>query len=151
MTVTEYPKTPGCHRYSLRVDGLDLGGKPDRGMAVFLMCNPATAVGKEERFHHTRNICCRRAQSWGYGTVTEVNLFALRASDKERLFQAHGSGYDLKGPENNQVLYETVSKADLVVVAWGKTGGNRIFQHRVKGYGRTHSTFRKEALLLWEE
>ncbi len=131
MAITEYPEIPGCHRYSLQVEGLDLCGNPDRGEVVFLMRNPATAVGDEGRYHYTRNLCCLRARIWGYGTFTEVNLFALRASNKSQLFQACRKGCDLVGPENDRVIYEAFSRADLVVVAWGVTGGNTTFKRRV--------------------
>ena len=119
MSTKECPEIQRCHRYSLQVDGLVPSGKPDRGEVVFRMRNPATAVGDEERKHPTRNYCCCQARKWGYGTCTEVNLFALRARDKPRLLHANQRGCDLVGPENNRVIYETVSRADLVVVAWG--------------------------------
>ena len=130
MTTKEYPEIQGCHRYSLQVDGLDLSGNPDIGEVVFLMRNPATAVGNEARKHPTRSYCCRHARSWGYGTCTEVNLFALRASDKSQLLQAHQRGCDLVGPENDRVICEAVSRADLVVVAWGRTCDNKMLQRR---------------------
>ena len=132
MRVTEYPDIHGSHRYYLRVEGLPLGGKLDQGEAVFLMRNPATAVGDEGRYHHTRNICCLRSQSWGYGTITEINLFGLRAKDKAQLFRAQGQGTNLVGDENDQVIYETVSNADLIVVGWGTTGGNKAFANKVQ-------------------
>ena len=119
MAITEYPEIPGPHRYSLQVDGLVLSGNSDRGEVVFLMRNPATTVGNEDRRHQTRIYCCSNASKWGYGTCTEVNLFALRASGKQQLLQAHRGGCDLVGPENDRVIYEAVSRADLVVVAWG--------------------------------
>ena len=130
MTTKECPEIQGCHRYSLQVDGLTLPGNPDLGEVVFLMRNPATGVGNEARKHPTRSYCCRHAGSWGYGTCTEVNLFALRASDKPQLLQAHEQGCDLVGPENDRVIYEAVSRADLVVVAWGRTRDNKMLQRR---------------------
>ena len=80
------------------------------------MRNPATGVGNEARKHPTRRYCCCNASKWGYGTCTEVNLFALRASDKQQLLQARRGGCDLVGPENDRVINEAVSRADLVVV-----------------------------------
>ena len=129
MIITEYPKKPGCHRYSLQVDGLDIGEIHDLGEVVFLMRNPATIVGDEGRKHPTRNYCCFHAAKWGYGTCTEVNLFSLRAGGKPQLLEASRLGCDLVGPENDRVIYEAVSKADLVVVAWGSTD-NDVLQHR---------------------
>ena len=132
MTTKECPEIQGCHRSSLQVDGLTLPGNPDLGEVVFLMRNPATAVGNEGRYHPTRNYCCRHAGSWGYGTCTEVNLFALRASDKSKLLQAHQRGCDLVGPENDRVIYEAVSRADLVVLAWGQTRDDVMLQRRAE-------------------
>ena len=129
MIITEYPKIPGCHRYSLQVDGLDIGEIHDLGEVVFLMRNPATIVGDEGRKHPTRNYCCLHATKWGYGTCTEVNLFSLRAGGKPQLLEASRRGCDLVGPKNDRVIYEAVSKADLVVVAWGSTD-NDVLQHR---------------------
>ena len=72
MIITEYPKIPGCHRYSLQVDGLDIGEIHDLGEVVFLMRNPATIVGDEGRKHPTRNYCCLHAAKWGYGLAQKL-------------------------------------------------------------------------------
>ena len=39
---------------------------------------------------------------------------------------------DAVGPENDRVMRDAVSDADLVVVAWGNTNGNRRSDERVK-------------------
>ena len=87
MVIEEYPETHGDYRYLWRKRDLNIGGKVDRGEAVFLMRNPATEEeeGEEEKDrrkgrHTTRNICRNIAERLGYTAFTEINLFALRAT-----------------------------------------------------------------------
>ena len=123
----EYPEKHGDYRYLWRKRYLDIEGRGDRGEAVFLMRNPATeeeeGKGKDRR-HTTRSICESIARRLGYATFTEINLFALRAKDPTTLRQAYIAGRDIVGPENDGVICEVVSKADLLVVAWGSPGGS---------------------------
>ena len=130
MVIEEYPDTHGDYRYLWRKRDLNIGGKVDLGEAVFLMRNPATEEeeGEEEKGrrkgrHTTRNICRTIAERLGYTVFTEINLFALRAKDMPTLREAHSEGRDIVGPENDEVICEVVSKANLVIVAWGSPGG----------------------------
>ena len=81
-----------------------------------------------------RNRCIKIAEDEGYGTLTEVNLFAHRAPGRDALYQAVAEEeIDAVGPENDRVIRDAVTDADLVVVAWGNTNGNRRSYERVKG------------------
>ena len=82
----------------------------------------------------TRNRCIKIAKDEGYGTLTEVNLFAYIAPGRDALYQAVAEEeIDAVGPENDRVIRDAVTDADLVVVAWGNTNGNRRSYERVKG------------------
>ena len=135
MLIEEYPESHGDYRYLWRKRGLNIGAKVDLGEAVFLMRNPATEEeegekGKDDRRgrHTTRNICRTIAQRLGYTTFTEINLFALRAKNMPTLHKAHSEGREIVGLENDEVICEVVSKANLVIVAWGSPTGSKEFR-----------------------
>lgn len=133
MVIEECPKTHGDYRYLWRKRDLNIGEKVDLGEAVFLMRNPATEEeggggGGEDRSHTTRNICRNIAKRLGYTVFTEINLFALRARDMPTLRAAHSGHRDIVGPENDKVICEVVSKANLVIVAWGSPGSSTKFR-----------------------
>lgn len=86
---------------------------------AFIMLNPSTADAEED--DPTLRRCIRFAQSWGYGSLTVGNLFALRSSDPDVL-----SGHpDPVGKKNDTYLLQIAENADRVVVAWGHRGGLR--------------------------
>ena len=58
------------------------------------------------------------AQSWGYGSVTVVNLFAYRATQPSVLKAAESP----VGPRNNYWIRRVTAEADTVVAAWGNHG-----------------------------
>ena len=131
MSITEYPEEFGPLSYSLRIDGdhLDLGGKRDRGELVFVMFNPANAKENPRRLSPTRRRCIHFAESWGFGALTTVNLFAYRSSSKQEVFQA--SFYtEVVGPENDRVILDAAGKADMVVAAWGELENTQLFVNR---------------------
>lgn len=131
MKITRYPKEFGCYRYKLRVEEIDLSGKANRGEVVFVMFNPATT--SEERDlgtgSHTRRRCIKFARDEGYGSLTEVNLFAFRSPKKDDLYKAViERNIDVVGPENDQVIRNVATEADMIVVAWGNIDGRRRFR-----------------------
>ena len=133
MNTTRYPEEFGPHRYSLRIDGLDLAGKEDLGELVFVMFNPATTQESRDLTvgSQTRRRCVIFARNMGCAALTEVNLFAYRAGSKQDVFEA--SHYtDVEGPENDRVLVDVVQKADMVVAAWGGLENRRLFENRAK-------------------
>ena len=132
MTITRFPQEFGCYRYKLQVEEIGLSGKDNRGEVVFVMRNPATTCEERDLIiegHRTRKLCVKFAKGEGYGTLTEVNLFAYRAKDEKALFEAFKQGVDVVGPEeNDQTIREVVTAADKVVVAWGNIDGGRQFR-----------------------
>jgi len=82
----------------------------------WLMLNPSTA--NEQVNDPTVERCCRRAMHLGYGGVVVTNLFALRSTDPQALYQAD----DPVGSDNLAVILQVASLADRVVCAWGAHG-----------------------------
>lgn len=83
---------------------------------AFVMLNPSTAdaVSNDPTIH--RCICF--AQSWGYGSLEVVNLFAYRATEPRSLKLAKRP----VGKENDRYLLEAVQRCDRTVLAWGNWG-----------------------------
>ncbi|WAL58838.1 DUF1643 domain-containing protein [Thermocoleostomius sinensis] len=83
---------------------------------AFVMLNPSTADA------HTNDPTIRRcisfAQSWGYGSLEVVNLFARMATHPRQLQQVT----DPVGVECDRHLIGAISRADRVILAWGKGG-----------------------------
>lgn len=84
--------------------------------ACFLMLNPSTAT--EEQDDQTIRKCKSFAESWGYGQLTVVNLFALRAT-KPRSLKLSARPI---GELNDDAILLHTSIADLIVCAWGIHG-----------------------------
>ena len=131
MSIAEYPEEYGPLSYSLRIDGdhLDLAGKDDHGELVFLMFNPANAKEDPRRFSPTRRRCIHFAESWGFGALTTVNLFAYRANSKQEVFQANFYT-EVVGPENDRVILDAASNAGMVMAAWGCLENTQLFVNR---------------------
>ena len=70
MNTTRCPEEFGCYRYKLRVEGIDLSGKENRGEVVFIMFNPATT--SEERDLETRSHTRRRCITFAKDEGTEL-------------------------------------------------------------------------------
>ena len=104
---------------------------PDAPLIVFLMLNPSTADATSD--DATLRACLRRALAGGFGRLTVLNLFALRATDPARLQQAA----DPVGPGNEAALRDGLSdlKADDRLIcawpgSWSPQGAND-FQSRL--------------------
>ena len=101
------------YRYFLSRTWHDTGKR-----AAFLMLNPSTAT--EYQNDPTVERCQKRAVKKGYGAMTVINAFALRATDPGELRKA----YDPIGhPLNNTYIKFTLSEvakgnADIIC-AWG--------------------------------
>lgn len=108
----------GGYRYSLYRDIPAIAGQgagvPPR--VLFIMLNPSTAT--DETDDPTIRRCMGFAESWGYGTMHVVNLFALRATKPESLRYSR----DPIGKENDSEILIRAINADLVVCAWGNHG-----------------------------
>jgi hypothetical protein len=90
--------------------------KPSKGIALFVCLNPSTA--DENIDDPTIRRCIRFAESWGYGGMKMVNLFALRSTDPKVLY----SSIDPIGPENSEYIGIESEMASVTVAAWGVHG-----------------------------
>lgn len=100
----------GTYRYDLcRV------WRPEKGRVLWVMLNPS--VADHELDDPTIRRCVGFAKSWGYGGITVVNLFALRATDPNKLKQHK----DPVGPENDDWIHwwSVLDGTKEVVAAWG--------------------------------
>ncbi|MFZ6767810.1 DUF1643 domain-containing protein [Undibacterium sp. Di26W] len=107
--------SPGRHyRYVLwRKVGTDPNNNT---VCTFVMLNPSTA--DETVNDPTITRCMGFAESWGYGWLCVVNLFACRATDPDDMQRF----FDPVGPDNDAWLQLVVAEADMVVAAWGVNG-----------------------------
>ena len=83
---------------------------------LFIGLNPSTA--DESHNDPTISRCINFAKKWGYGGLCMANLFAYRATQPRIMMLAD----DPIGPDNDQILFDLVSKTDIVVAAWGNHG-----------------------------
>lgn len=100
----------GQYRYMLSRAG-DLHAT--RGPALFIMLNPSTADAELD--DPTIRRCRGFAQTWGCNGIQVVNLYALRSTDPEGLWDHP----DPVGPENDNWLARMALAATEVVCAWG--------------------------------
>lgn len=121
-----------CGQYRYRLDRDWIGD----GRAVWVMLNPSTADATLD--DPTIRRCVGFTKSWGLGSLTVVNVFALRATDPKAL-RSHP---DPVGPTNDAHIRAAIDRADIVIAAWGgswpKPFANRV--HRVGRMlaGRAH-------------
>ena len=98
----------GKYRYSLTRTWND-----ELPKVMFVMLNPSTADAMKD--DPTIRRCVGFANSWGYGGIIVVNLFAFRATNpKELLSEEHPIGGD-----NLYYMRKAYDKVDKVVCAWG--------------------------------
>lgn len=83
----------------------------DGPMLEFVMLNPSTANATAD--DPTIRRCMGFAQQWGFGSIRVTNLFALRATSPQRLFEV----VDPVGPENGSYLGR--EDGAMTVCAWG--------------------------------
>ncbi len=84
---------------------------------LFVLYNPSTADAEQD--DPTLRKCMHLAKQHGYGGLTVVNRFGLRATRPEVL-RDHP---DPEGPDNLQHLIHALSSHPSVVCAWGLQGG----------------------------
>ena len=82
----------------------------------WIMTNPSTADETED--DPTIRRCIGFAKEWGYGSIVVGNLFALRATNPDELYE-HDAPV---GPENDAQLQTICEGADRVIAAWGNPG-----------------------------
>lgn len=83
---------------------------------TFVMLNPSTADADKD--DPTLRKCIKFADSWGYGSLEVVNLFAFRATKPCDMAQAN----DPIGSNNNFYLQTATERAELIILAWGIHG-----------------------------
>jgi hypothetical protein len=90
---------------------------------VFVMLNPSTA--DETKPDATITRCMLRAKNMGYGGLEVVNIFALRSTDPDALYNAA----DPVGPENDKhilaVCDTAIGRGGQIILGWGKHGAFR--------------------------
>ena len=101
----------GTYRYLLQRDMNLL--TTGQGPVLFVMLNPSTADAKQD--DPTIRRCKRFAKDWGHEWLTVANLYALRATSPQFLWQAE----DPVGPLNDIYLRTALNKYGRVVCAWG--------------------------------
>lgn len=82
--------------------------------AAFIGMNPSTA--DENADDPTVAGCMARARAWGYGAAVMLNVFAYRATDKQRLLAIP----DPIGAGNDADILRVCAAAGVVVAAWGQ-------------------------------
>lgn len=99
-----------CRRYRYTLTR-DWGTGP---AATFIMLNPSTADATVD--DPTIRRCVGFAHAWGCGRLIVGNLYALRATDPQALWNA----VDPVGPDNDATLTRLLAQADgPLVAAWG--------------------------------
>jgi hypothetical protein len=88
----------------------------DAPKLVFIMLNPSKADAYID--DPTLRRCIGFAKSWGFGSLTVINLFAYRSAKPSELRQVN----DPVGAQNDRYLKKAIKSADKVVVAWGNNG-----------------------------
>jgi hypothetical protein len=83
---------------------------------VFIMLNPSTA--DERVLDPTIRRCLGYAMDWGFNTLEIGNIFALRSTDPQMLYEVE----DPIGPGNDDALVHMCLDADLVIAGWGHHG-----------------------------
>lgn len=92
----------------------------DGPMMGWLMLNPSTADAEKD--DATIRRCIGFAKAWGFGALSVLNLFALRATDPAALLRHP----DPVGPRNDEYITDTIGVLleaawpnATVVAAWG--------------------------------
>lgn len=105
------------YRYVLSRPGLSMYSKE---AVNFIMLNPSTATESVNDPTITR--CINYAIAWGYGEAIITNLFALRSTDPEALYD-HNEPIGM--PDNQKYILEIAGICAKVVCAWGVHGDFR--------------------------
>lgn len=110
---------PAAHERYRYVLELQLTDAPDARHLAVLMKNPSTASA--ERLDPTIGKVQAWARRHGFGGVTVVNLFALRATHPRAL---NAYPYEvIVGPENDWHIREVAARADVIALGWGNPNG----------------------------
>ena len=89
---------------------------PAAPQVAFIMCNPSLA--DEITDDPTLRRCIGFAQTWGFGTLSVVNVFAYRSPSPGELLMVTAP----IGPENDVYLLHTAAQSSCLIAAWGCYG-----------------------------
>lgn len=92
---------------------------------LFVMLNPSTADADTD--DATIRSCTRVARWRGFGGITVVNLFAIRSTDPNKIYEFD----DPVGPDNDFHLNFEASRHETIVCAWGAHPASRQRSHPV--------------------
>lgn len=104
-----------CGRYRYNLYRIWDTSKPK---VMFIGLNPSTADAVQNDPTVTR--CIRYAQSWGYGGMHMMNLFAFRATDPN-VMKAEPEPV---GSDTDKWLLKIERESTLTLVAWGNHGAH---------------------------
>ncbi len=103
----------GRYRYTLTRRWL-LGS----GSMLWVLLNPSTATANKD--DPTIRRCIRFAQGWGFGGMTLVNLFALRATNPKIML----ADDDPIGADNDAVIERAAQTHYMIAAGWGAHGSH---------------------------
>jgi len=85
---------------------------------LFILLNPSTAT--ELKNDPTVARCQKRSELLGYNSFIVCNLFAFRTKNPE-IMKNH---FEPIGPDNHQIIKESLKIADQVICGWGNHGAH---------------------------
>lgn len=100
-----------CQRYRYQLREVWDTGKP---IVLWLLMNPSVAC--TEYSDPTLRKTGKFARFWGYGGQFVGNVYAYRATHKDRLLEV----VDPIGPKNDEMILEMAAEAKTVVLAYGQ-------------------------------
>ncbi|AFY42167.1 DUF1643 domain-containing protein [Nostoc sp. PCC 7107] len=86
---------------------------------TFVMLNPSKAGAEED--DPTLIRCIKYANSWGYGSLEVVNLFAYITTDPKKL---KAKDIDPVGSKNDLYILSATKRAEKIILGWGAWLGN---------------------------
>ncbi|MEM8730291.1 MAG: DUF1643 domain-containing protein [Pseudomonadota bacterium] len=92
---------------------------PGGAALLYILLNPSKATEIDN--DPTVERCERRARALGFGAFRVTNIFAWRDTDPRALRQAQAP----VGPQNDEILRDSLASADLVIAGWGAHGAHR--------------------------
>ncbi len=102
---------------------------------LFIMLNPSTADAEKD--DPTIRRCKDFARQLKCTELTVCNLFSYRTPSPKELLNAHKSGIDIVGPENERHLIQQIEKHSVgeIVCAWGSNKLANQYAKYMKGQG----------------